>query len=360
VEEVPADDDEVEEDQEPEPQIEEVDYDRQAAEAAEAAAAKLPDVRETKDVKMEFTEKKFPHMPARESHHREAPYPKSKKVEKSKDDTFIDIEDKDPLWLKDKGDHWYKRNDYYSALNAYTKSIKNDEDFLMSRLNRATTLLRMRQYQAAADDCTDIEQKINALKKEEREEDEEYYYKMLGRAYVRRGAALAWNSQYDAATLDLKRAMEYTKLFSEADIEKMKKDIAIIEVRKQSQEVKLSGDLANARNNLGDALKYYTEAMEIDPHNEYALSNIGVIHLKKQDYENCLTWTNKALQMIEAFQADTREFQQDTVLEVKLLQRRAKCYEVKDLFEQAKVDLDRAMMLDKENAPVKAAQARVQ
>lgn len=83
-------------------------------------------------------------MPARESHHKEAPYPKSKKVEKSKDDCYIEIEDKDPLWLKDKGDHWYKRNDYYSALNAYTKSIKSDEDFLMSRLNRATTFLRVR------------------------------------------------------------------------------------------------------------------------------------------------------------------------------------------------------------------------
>lgn len=49
---------------------------------------------------------------------------------------------------------------------------------------------------------------------------------MLGRMYIRRGAALAWNSQYEAAILDLKRAMEYTNLFSAADIEKMKKDIA--------------------------------------------------------------------------------------------------------------------------------------
>ena len=197
---------------------------------------------------MEFTEKKFPHMPARESHHKEAPYPKSKKVEKTKDDCYIDIEDKDPLWLKDKGDHWYKRNDYYSALNAYTKSIKNDEEFLMSRLNRATTFLRIRQYQPCVDDCTDIERKINNLKKEEREEDEEYYYKMLGRMYLRRGTANAWNSQFDAAIVDLKRAMEYKNLFNEVDIAKIKNDIRQVEMRKESQEMKLSGDLAFARN----------------------------------------------------------------------------------------------------------------
>lgn len=35
--------------------------------------------------------------------------------------------------------------------------------------------------------------------------------------------------------------------------------------------------------------------MELDPHNEYALSNISVIYLKKQDYEKCLEWSNKAL-----------------------------------------------------------------
>jgi hypothetical protein len=95
---------------------------------------------------MGFTEKKFAHLPARESHFKEPPYPKSKKVEKKPNDVYIDIEDKDPLWLKDKGDHFYKRNDFHSALNAYCKSIENDKEFLMSRLNRATTFLRTRSF----------------------------------------------------------------------------------------------------------------------------------------------------------------------------------------------------------------------
>ena len=86
--------------------------------------AELPSVREKKDVEMKFTEKKFAHLPARESQHKEAPYPKSKKIEKKQDDNaYIDVEDKDPLWLKDKGDHFYRRNDFYSALNAYSKSL---------------------------------------------------------------------------------------------------------------------------------------------------------------------------------------------------------------------------------------------
>ena len=113
-----------------------------------APEAPLPEIRKKQDVEVPFAPKKFDHLPARESQHKEAPYPKSKKMDPvdKKDQHFIDIEDKDPLWLKDKGDHFYKRHDYHSALNAYSKSIQNDRDFLMSRLNRGTTFLRTREF----------------------------------------------------------------------------------------------------------------------------------------------------------------------------------------------------------------------
>lgn len=117
---------------------------------------------------MKFSEKKFAHLPARESHNKEAPYPKSKKVEKKKDDCWIDVEDKDPLWLKDKGDHFYRRNDFYSALNAYSKSLTFDKDFLMCMLNRATTFLRTRMFTGCIDECDEIESKINKLPDSER------------------------------------------------------------------------------------------------------------------------------------------------------------------------------------------------
>lgn len=146
-------------------------------------------------MEMEFTEKKFAHLPARESQHKEAPYPKSKKIDKTKKDgVHIDIEDKDPLWLKDKGDHFYKRNDFFAAVHAYSKSIEADKQFLMSRLNRGSTFMRMFQFEACVDEMTDIINMINALPKKEFEEDEAYYDKMKGRAFFKRGAANAWIS----------------------------------------------------------------------------------------------------------------------------------------------------------------------
>lgn len=94
-------------------------------------------------------------MPSRESHSREAPFPRSKKIEK-KDDVYLDVEDKDPVWLKDKGDHFYKRNDYVAAARAYTRALEEDKDIMSAKLNRATTFIKARGFQSAIEDCTEI------------------------------------------------------------------------------------------------------------------------------------------------------------------------------------------------------------
>lgn len=139
----------------------------------------------------------------------------------------------------------------------------------------------------------------------------------------------------------------------------MQQDIDSINIRKESQDIKLQGDILFARNLLNESLEQYFKALELDPMNEYALSNIGVIYLKRQDFDNCLKFTTQALTIIEEFHTETREFQRENILEIKLLQRRAKCLEEKQDFEGAKADLDRAAMLDRENPQVRIAQQKV-
>ena len=99
----------------------------------------------------------------------------------------------------------------------------------------------------------------------------------------------------------------------------MQEDIDTIEQRKKSQETKLQGDIFFARNMLNESLQAYFQALELEPTNEYAMSNIGVIYLKRQDYDNCLKFTSRALEVIDGFHSDTREFQNDNTLEIKLL-----------------------------------------
>lgn len=95
-----------------------------------------------------------------------------------------------------------------------------------------------------------------------------------------------------------------------------------------------------AENDLDSAFEKYNEAIELDKHNEYAFSNIGLIHLKRQDYNKCIEFSTRALEIIDAFQNDTKSFSRDNRLEVKLLMRRAKSYEMMDDYEKAKADLD--------------------
>lgn len=63
---------------------------------------------------------------------------------------------------------------------------------MMGRLNRATTWIKIRQFENCIEDCNDIENQINALKESERED--EFYSKMQARIYLKRGAAYAWTS----------------------------------------------------------------------------------------------------------------------------------------------------------------------
>jgi dyslexia susceptibility 1 candidate gene 1 protein len=160
----------------------------------------MPAVRgqgQTKKEGVDFTEKKFAHLPMRESHMKEAPYPKSKKIDKKKDDVFIDIEDKDPVWLKDKGDHYFKRNDFLGAIRAYGRALEEDKEFLTARLNRATVFAKVRSFGPAIEDCTECMNAIEAMKPEEIQGDEEFFDKIFARALLKRAACNAWTSQFE-------------------------------------------------------------------------------------------------------------------------------------------------------------------
>lgn len=156
--------------------------------------------------------------------------PKSKKIDKKKDNVYIDVEDKDPVWLKDKGDHFYKRNDYYSALNAYSKALEFDKEFLMGRLNRATAWLKARCFENCVEDCQDIQTFVSNLKAEERENDE-FYVRMMARSYLKMGAGYAWISKFDEAVNSLTEATKYKTVFNEREIVEILNDVDRIKVR---------------------------------------------------------------------------------------------------------------------------------
>ena len=114
----------------------------------------LPAVRGRQESKFGFTEKKYAHLPARESLLREPIYPISNQPIMRV--VRVNGEDVEPVWLKQKGDHMYQRGNYKWSVTEYTKCLQADEGFMMARLNRAANYMRLREYEAALLDLDDI------------------------------------------------------------------------------------------------------------------------------------------------------------------------------------------------------------
>ena len=68
--------------------------------------------------------------------------------------------------------------------------------------------------------------------------------------------------------------------------------------------------------------------------------------MKRSDYKNCIDYSTRALDILDHFMNETKSFQKDNRLEVKVLLRRGKSYEMLEDYENAKEDLDKAVSLE--------------
>lgn len=59
-----------------------------------------------------------------------------------------------------------------------------------------------------------------------------------------------------------------------------------------------------------------------------------------------MEYSTRAIEVIDYFMNETKSFQRDNKLEIKLLLRRGKSYEMLGEFEKSKDDLDKIVMLE--------------
>ena len=100
---------------------------------------------------------------------------------------------------------------------------------LTGRLNRATTFIKLRAYEACIDDCNDIVNQIQKLKEEEFQLDQSFYTKIMARTLVKRAAALVWMSKFNQAIEDFDKILtneEYSAIIGEKDCASLHKDKA--------------------------------------------------------------------------------------------------------------------------------------
>lgn len=80
------------------------------------------------EAQVEFTALEFAHLPARANREDEIKVWKRSQRDAADMADSLDITDRQPVFLKDKGDALFKQSNYYAAINAYTSAIGIDDD----------------------------------------------------------------------------------------------------------------------------------------------------------------------------------------------------------------------------------------
>ena len=249
----------------------------------------IPEARSSVVQTLKFTPRRDPNLPARESTQNEPPMPSPLRP--------LDgpAHESHPLFLKDKGDEFFKSGDFTSAINAYSKALKADPTFVPVLINRASCYLRIFEFDRALESLCEAEQ-IST---------EENVKAMIS---LKKGAALVSKGMLADGIAEYRKAQEV--LHDESIVQ----DIIAIEKRRESNSLKSEGDAMYQQGSFEEARAKYLESIEIDNENEITYANLAQVSLKLNSPEECLGYCDKSLQFIT----------HNSKLKVKVLLRKAK------------------------------------
>lgn len=162
-------------------------YDKLREEVGEMQYEEIP-IRQANKVEVKFTERVFRHLAARDTYTKEPPMPKNKGNLASTDG---DLESKNPLWLKDKGDQFLRDKNYTAAIEAYTEAVGIDGKMVGAWANRSLANLKIFNFNGAINDCEQclglMQGKIGAS-----EEDNQKSVDFIVKITTRKAIAKAW------------------------------------------------------------------------------------------------------------------------------------------------------------------------
>lgn len=273
----------------------------------------IPETRSSFKQNLNFTAKRDPNLPARESTANEPPIPNPLRP--------LDgpAHESHPLFLKDKGDDFFKNGDFASAINAYTKALKVDPKFWQIQMNLASSYLKNYSFDKALEVLGQIEV------------DDERVKAIIG---IRKGAIYVWKGMLADGLAEYRKANEFLQE------ESVTQDIISIEKRRESNLFKLEGDKFYKQNNLSQAIESYKKSLDVDFENEITHTNLAQIYLKIGQTQECVIHCDLALKYITHNQ----------ILKVKTLLRKAKATEDIQF-------VDQALLIDSLNVEAKALHA---
>ncbi|RDX66642.1 Hsp70-Hsp90 organizing protein 1, partial [Mucuna pruriens] len=197
---------------------------------------------------------------------------------------------------KEAGNAAYKKKDFETAIQHYTKALELDDDDISYLTNRAAVYLEMGKFEECIKDCEKAVERGRELRSD---------FKMIARALTRKGTALVkmakCSKDFAPAIETFQKALtehrnpDTLKKLNEA--EKAKKELEQQEYfdPKLADEEREKGNELFKQQKYPEAMKHYTEAIKRNPNDSRAYSNraacytkLGALPEGLKDAEKCI------------------------------------------------------------------------
>ncbi|CAA3012544.1 hsp70-Hsp90 organizing 3-like [Olea europaea subsp. europaea] len=197
---------------------------------------------------------------------------------------------------KEAGNVAYKKKDFETAIQHYTKANELDDEDISFLTNRAAVYLEMGKYEDCIKDCDEAVERGREIRLD---------YKMIARALTRKGTALVkmakCSKDYEPAIETFHKALTEHRnpdtLKKLNDAEKAKKELEQQEYfdPQIADEEREKGNQYFKEQNYPEAVKHYTEALKRNPKDPKAYSNraacytkLGALPQGLKDAEKCI------------------------------------------------------------------------
>lgn len=267
----------------------------------------------------------------------------------------MEIEDRNPIWTKERADNLFKNRDFKGAIGIYNRALELDPEFHKVYLNRATAYMLLGEFESALSDLQYLESLINAVEKSELEES--FYQKILAKVYIKSYAIYGIKNDFKKSLEFFDKIKDCKILLDQKIMEKINRDKQMLENRLKIETEKLSADECLKKGELKEAEEKYLKILEEQPENiinqnEKILSNLSLIYLNLEQFDKCILYCNDILKIIKNFKEKYSFNKYDNTFQIKILLRRAKSFEKINEIAKAQADIEAAEKLEIRNPDI--------
>lgn len=224
------------------------------------------------------------------------PEPEPEPMEVADEEKEVKQRKADAQKEKEAGNAAYKKKDFDTAIQHYSKALELDDEDVSFLTNRAAVYLEMGKYEDCIKDCDKAVERGRELRAD---------YKMIARALTRKGTAMGKTAKcskdYEPVIETYQKALtehrnpDTLKKLNEA--EKAKKELEQQEYfdPNLADEEREKGNEYFKQQKYPEAIKHYTESIKRNPQNPKAYSNRAACYTKLgampeglKDAEKCI------------------------------------------------------------------------